>query len=360
MLTNISAKNKTMLFVSVLLIGFSSILMWTIYADQKKKLLLLESKFYGNIKNSYEKVLEKHKEFYTNRAKSIIRSAGIIEAVKNKDRETIIRLSHEKWNDLRKENEYLNIMHFHAANETSIVRMHKSDLHEGSTTDIHSMISMVHSDKKPLYGFDDGELFLAYRTILPIFDRNKYIGTLEFGSRPDFILSEMKYYNNLSGALFITNHNQHLYKADREFNMGDFVLQYSNMEDPRLLTFLKDSGYAFENFCHTHFNGRVFNIYSLDIKNYKGTIVGKTILIHDISSAENSFETSMKKLGIFLIILLVLLLIVINIGFKKIISALDNTNENLSGTREAPSGSNAPFPSQPGPRPSRPAPWSRP
>jgi len=334
MLSNISAKNKTMLFVTVLLIGFSSILMWTIYADQKKKLTFIESKFYGNIKNSYEKVLERHKEFYTNRAKSIIRSASIIEAVKNKDRETIIRLSHEKWNDLRKENEYLNIMHFHAANETSIVRMHKSDLHEGSTTDIHSMISMVHSDKKPLYGFDDGELFLAYRTILPIFDRNKYIGTLEFGSRPDFILSEMKYYNNLSGALFITNHNQHLYKADREFNMGDFVLQYSNMGDPRLLTFLKNSGYAFENFCHTHFNGRVFNIYSLDIKNYEGTIVGKTILIHDISSAENSFETSMKKLGIFLIMLLVLLLIVINIGFKKIISALDNTNENLNDNKQ--------------------------
>lgn len=334
MLNNISAKNKTMAFVTVLLMAFSAILMWTIYTDQKEKLLAMESSYYDNIKNSYEKVIERHKEFYTNRAKANITSEGIIEAVKNKDRESLMRLSQGRWSTLRRENEYLKVMHFHAADGTSIVRMHKPDMYGDRVADIRPMIAKVHRDKEPLYGFEGGLFYLAYRTIMPIYDGNEYVGALEFGSRPDVILSEMKYYNNLSGALFISNQKLTLYKENRDFNIGDYTLQYSNMIEPRLLRNLKEDGYAFQNFYHIHLYGEAYNIYSLDMKNYEGEIVGKTILVHDMTAMEKNFQHGMKRLGGFLIALLVMLLLVINLGFKKIISTLDKTNKDLNNNRQ--------------------------
>lgn len=335
MLNKISAKNKTMLFVTVLLLAFSAILLWTIFIGQKNKLKELERGYYDNISLSYRKILEKHNDFYTNRAKANINSPGIKEAVIAKNRDLLYELSLGRWKALSNENTYLKIMHFHNPDGTSLMRMHKPMLYGDNLKKIRPMAEEIHREKKPLYGFEPGLYFLAYRTILPIFDKDKkYIGALEFGSRADLFLNELKYYNNLKGAVFVKDNNLNLYKENNDFSISGYTMQYINTEKGDLLRHLKDLGYDFQHFYHVHFKGKAYNIYSFDMTNFQGSPVAKTVLIHDMSKMEKDFIESMKKLIIFLAALLVFLLTIINMGFKKIISALDRTNSELNSNKK--------------------------
>ncbi|MEA2051007.1 MAG: hypothetical protein U9O56_09790 [Campylobacterota bacterium] len=72
MYKNLSTKNQTLLFVSVVMIIFSTVLISVIYLNQKIKLEKLEYNYYEDIKNSYEKILEKQTVFYQNRIKANI------------------------------------------------------------------------------------------------------------------------------------------------------------------------------------------------------------------------------------------------------------------------------------------------
>lgn len=72
MYKNSSTKNQTLLFVSVVMIIFSTVLISVIYLNQKIKLEKLEYNYYEDIKNSYEKILEKQTVFYQNRIKANI------------------------------------------------------------------------------------------------------------------------------------------------------------------------------------------------------------------------------------------------------------------------------------------------
>jgi len=334
MTNKLSAKNKTMIFVAILLIAFTALLMWAAYLNQMSKLHAMENDYYLNIKTSYEKIVEKHKQYYINKSKLCISSDVLRKAVENKDRKEIIKIATTQWNTLVSENKYLKLMHFHSPGGISLVRMHKQKMFGDVLIDTRPMIKRINNEHEQLHGFESGPYHIAYRIITPIFENDKYIGALEFGSRPDLFLSEMKYYNNLEGALFIKDNNLNLYKEKVDFSIGDYVLQYLNLEDPDVFNFLKEDGYAFQNFYHTHYKGNAINVYSFDIKDFKGNVVAKTVLINDISEIEKDFVANIKKMGIFLFVLLCLLLLVINIGFKKIISSLDDTNKELKKNKK--------------------------
>ncbi|MDY0117095.1 MAG: hypothetical protein RBR59_05940, partial [Sulfurimonadaceae bacterium] len=107
MLGNLSTKNKTMLFVAVVLVVFSLLIFGYIYNEQKNKLQELEQSYYKNFQESYYKVLAKHKEFYENRVRANIGSVGVKDAFANKEREKLQQISQGRWDTLRKENQYL-------------------------------------------------------------------------------------------------------------------------------------------------------------------------------------------------------------------------------------------------------------
>ena len=332
MFQRLNTKNKTMLFVAIVLILFSATLYGVIYYDQSKEMQAKEQEYYKKMTSSYIKVLQKHKEFYENRIKANIRSEGVKEALANGDREKLYKLSLGRWNTLSRENEYLQVMHFHLPNGNSFLRMHQPQKYGDPIANVRPMVARLHKAQEPLSGFEAGIFNLAYRVFLPIFHNDRYIGALEFGSRPDQILYEMKYFHDLEGALFVKNENLGLYKEKQTFSINGYTLQYDTMKNAKLFEFLPKE-YNFENISKMKMQERVYALYSFDLLDYENQPAARVIFFSDITNLENKFIETAYRLFFVLITLLIVLLVVINYGFNKIISILDETNNKLTSNQ---------------------------
>ncbi|MBN2782561.1 MAG: diguanylate cyclase [Campylobacterales bacterium] len=326
------AKRKTLLFVTLTLILFSIILFVMIYINQKNRLENLEKEYQKRITTSYEKVLEKHKEFYEYRLKANINSKGVKEAFAARDREKLLDLVIDRWKVLKDENRYLEIMHFHLPNGESFLRVHKQDKYGDNIADKRSMANAMHTLQKPLFGFEAGIYMLAYRTFLPIFYESRYIGSVEFGSRPDQILHEMVYYNDIKGALFVKDDKKIIaYKEKSDLKIGDYSLQYSTLDDKNLIYRLPKD-YNLDKDIKIDVGSKNYAVYVFDLKDYEGKTSAKAVFYHDITDVNSQFINTVTKLAVLLVGLLIFLMVVINYGFRVIINKLDFTNQELKKT----------------------------
>ncbi|MDD2567144.1 MAG: diguanylate cyclase [Thiovulaceae bacterium] len=331
MFENMSTKNKTLFFVSIVLFIFASLLFGFIYLEQQKKLRELEQTNLTNFRDSYSKMLKKHQEFYQNRVRANISSVGVKDALFALDRKKLYNLTQGRWNTLANENKFLKVMHFSLPSGESFLRMHDPKRFGDNAAAIRPMIAKIHEEKKPIDGFESGYFGFLYRVILPVYRNEHYIGALEFGSMPEQILEDMRYYNGLSGALFLRNNRFHTPKES--VAIGEYSLIFDNFEDDALLkTILQE--YDFYSQEHKEVDGRIYVLYAFDLHDFEGTTTAKVVFFNDITESIGEYKAMMWKIFVFLVSLLVVLLVVINIGFKKFITILDKTNDELHANQK--------------------------
>ncbi|MBN2870741.1 MAG: diguanylate cyclase [Campylobacterales bacterium] len=326
---SLNAKNKTLLFVSIVITLFSIVLVSAIYIHQKERLLKAEHEFYDNVESSYEKILSRHQQFYYYRTLANVISDEVIKAFAAEDREKLFALTNQQWKILQKENPHLRVMHFHLPDGRSFLRMHEPRKYGDQIANFRPMVATVHKEKKVMYGFEAGVFNLAYRTFVPLFQDTTYIGALEFGVRPDEFLLEMKHFSGLEGALFVKNYELNLYKEESSIVYGGYTLQYHTLRDNAILSHLQKSGHDFETVKTVEFGGKTYNVYAFPLKDFAGNISAQTVFLQDVTQLHQEFETTIEEFVLFVFGLLVIVLFTINFGFKKIVSVLDQTNDEL-------------------------------
>jgi len=331
MFKKMSIKNKTLLFVMISLIVFSFTLFFTIYTNQKNKLAKLENEYYFNMKKSYSKTLEKHKEFYKYRLLNIVNLKGVKEAFYQQDRKRLYDIVKPQFDMLKKENEYFKIMHFHLPNGNSFLRVHKPEMFGDNIASRRAMAAAMHQQQKGLDGFEAGIYMLAYREFTPVFYQDKYLGSVELGSRPDQVLYYMDYFSSIKGALFIKENKIIEYKEKSDLKIKEYTLQYNGLNDKKLIKFLPKD-YDFSSKIEITKGDKTYAVYPFDMLDYDQKISAKAVYFHDISHMKNAFENTLKQLAWIIFGLLTILVFVINLGFSKIILAVEQINEKLKNT----------------------------
>lgn len=328
MLSGLSVKNRTMLFVSSIVLLFAAIFSFFIYLQQQERIASLQSSYHRHFLESYDKVVLKHKEFYENRVRANISSVGVKEALEKQDREKLYALSKGRWETLRKENEFLDIMHFHLYDGTSFLRMHKEEKYGDAIANFRPMLKQIHEKKEPLSGFEAGVYSFSYRVALPIFKEGRYLGALEFGSRPEHILSEMEFFYDLKGAIFIKKNPISATKESKHFEIGNYALVYENLENQALLEGI-GRNYNFEDNKKITIHDRNYILYSIDLFDFQKNSVGKVVFFNDITQMQKEFHQALEQIFLFLVLLLGVLLLVVHYGFEKIITILEMANKKL-------------------------------
>lgn len=327
MLNYLNSKNKVLFLFAFLLIAFFCVLAVLSYQDQKNKLEDIKSIFSKNINNSYSKNIEKFEKFYHRRALANINSQGVIEAFKNRDREKLFELSKGRWETLKNENKHLTVMHFHLPDGTSFLRMHEPNKYGDNLSTLRAMVNIVHKNQKVIAGFEVGvNNNLAYRIFVPIFDKNIYIGALEFGFTPDYILNEMFYYNNIEGAFFVKTKLSKP-NANQNLTTKDYTLQYDTVNNHNLLEAINKSDISFGDSDQIDFENKIYNIYNFDIKDIQNNIVAKALFFEDITKIELDYEKALQKLLIWFLSLFVGLMAIVYVITKKLEKA-NNELEN--------------------------------
>lgn len=317
-----SSKNKTLLFVVILLTIFTLLLSSVFYWHQKQKLQEVEEAYLHTVNSTYNKILKKQNKFYETRSQANISSDGVKEAIGGKDRKGLQELSKGRWKTLKSSNAFLSRMNFYLSDGTVLLRMHQPQKFDDNVAASHPIIRSAITTQKSLHGFELETDHLTYRSISPIFDQDRYIGALEFTSRPDEIFSEMEYLSGLKGALFIETP---LEVNASGYTIGHYTLQYSVLGETTILDSLKKSSYSFEIFRHCEIGDKTYAVYSFDVNDFAGISVGKAVFLNDITPLKNDFTNNLIEMISFLVLLLTLLVIGINWGFNKIISKLDES-----------------------------------
>lgn len=328
MLSSLSVKNKTMLFVSSVLLLFAAVVSLFIYVQQEKRVANLQDAYHQHFLQSYDKIILKHKEFYENRVRANIASGGIKDALEKKDRKMLFELSKGRWETLRKENKFLEVMHFHLYDGTSFLRMHEEHKFGDTIANYRPMIAQLHKKQEPAYGFEAGVYSFSYRVALPVFKDGKYLGALEFGSRPEHILSEMEFFYDLKGAVFVKKNPISLKKEAEKFSIGEFSLLYENLGNQALLQSIRKN-YTFKDNQKIVLDKKEYILYSIDLLDFEKKPAGKVLFFNDITEMQQEFYETLKQVFTFLALLLITLLFVIHYGFEKIITILETTNKKL-------------------------------
>ncbi len=321
----ISVKNKTLLFITFLLIGFATLISVMIYIQQEKKLLSVEKEYFNNVQFLYTKVLKKYETFYTDRILENINREGLREAFANKNRKKVYELLIDQWNILKQENQDMYAMQFVLADGTVFLRMNNPQKYGDNIENLRGMIQKINHEKKVIYGFDTCSGELVYRIMQPIFYKQKYIGVLELGIKPNYILNEMHYYHKIEGALVVQKcPNLKLDQNINKLKIGKYFLQYDVLNNENILKYLPKD-YNFESFINIYLpNGDIKSIYSFDIKDFKNSVIAKALFFKDITKDVHEFNSNMIALVLFLILAILIMLIVVNIGFNITIRNLEN------------------------------------
>ncbi len=330
---NWSTKNKTLLFVTTVLVLFSAILLGSLYWDQKQSLKENQEAYAATLKTTYEKIIKKRNQINYTDAMININSLNIKTTIRDRDRVALFDLTQERWKALKKGNKHLSMMHFHLPDGSTLLRMHSPEKFDDNVATFRPMIAAVSKEQAEIHGFEAGIHNLAYRSVIPIFENKHYIGALEMGSRPDVIFDEMEYFSGLKGALFVKNDTMNLYNA-KNFQIGSFTLQYDAIENYPLFEKLLENGYSFPIFYRLHFHDHTYAVYAFDVHDYAGKVIAKALFVNDITSAENDFFQKMIETATYIFIMLFLIILIIELGFQNLIQALETSNRELQSSKE--------------------------
>ena len=330
MVNKMNTKNRVLWFVSLSLMVFMLLLIANVYMSEKEDIKREEHQYRLNTVLAYKNILKKYESFYKSRMEGILNSPGVFEAIKNRQRLKLYSLVQKRWEILKKENRDIKVMHFHKPDGRTFLRMHNPDKFDDNIAKKRAMCRYMHKHRKPISGFEAGIHLLGYRIMVPIFYEKEYIGAMEIGVKPNFVLNNMKELYNVSGLMFAKQaeiYDKRLVDESKPL-FADYRLDSNSLDDKDIIKQLPKS-YKLDGDLIFEKDGKIFAFYLFDHSDFKGEISAKTLILNDITHFTDHFYRSILKTVLFSMILYVILVFAIKIGFEKMLDKIDDTNKEL-------------------------------
>ena len=311
-----SGKNKTLIFVISVLILFSVAILAVLKMQQDREKSIFEKKNLENVQNSYKNIAKKYEVLYKNIVENYFFDSNIKEIIRNNNKDELYKYAIKKYEILQKQNSNLVSMKFYTPDNNLLLDMDNKNsiIKKGDF-----LVQKVHKLKKQAFGAEQNKDYVLYKSIQPIFYAQEYIGAIELGINIDYILNDMRLFNNIHGALFVIKNNT-----------NTFELIYKNTNNMALINKIsKKSNYKVLENIQTR-KGIIYSIYTFEIKNYHGNTIARLHFFNDITKENNLLENSLNQIAIFLIVMTLISVIVINFGVSRSLRHLQNSFENLA------------------------------
>lgn len=139
--------------------------------------------------------------FYTTQIQSILANKSLLDALANKDRQTLLNKLQPTFELLKKTNSHLTVFHIHDQDNRSLIRFHKPQVYGDKVYQKRKMLQRAHQTQSIQYGVEaglhDGN-HISYRIAVPVFRDGDYLGIIEFGIALDQLVSEISNTINLT------------------------------------------------------------------------------------------------------------------------------------------------------------------
>jgi len=130
--------------------------------------------------------------FYGNRARANLASPGVKEAIRDQDIDRLRQLISGRYEVLSSENAWLRVMHLHAADGRSLLRAHLPEESGDDIAALRPMLARLHESHLSVFGAEWGREGFLLRVAMPAFVEGVYVGGLEFGVDPRYVLDRIR------------------------------------------------------------------------------------------------------------------------------------------------------------------------
>ncbi|MGM0624122.1 MAG: cache domain-containing protein, partial [Campylobacterota bacterium] len=141
----------------------------------------------------YNQIIDKYEDVSQLLFESYIDTEQVKKILQQKDRESVrseliahlssVYSKYQKYN--------LKQLHFHTPQNISLLRFHRLQKYGDDLSKIRPTVAYVNKHKKPTSGFEEGAIYNGYRFVYPLFDADKYLGSVEVSFSVLYILEEL-------------------------------------------------------------------------------------------------------------------------------------------------------------------------
>lgn len=319
-----SIKNKTILLVSIVILILSG---FNFYQGLKNANEILKSKIQGAELQFDEVVNDLVINTFAPYSSRIITFANvhpeIVKAFAQRDRESLFRLALPYYQNLKRENPYFHTMPFVIPEGRMFLRLHQPDYYDDDLRTVRPIFEAVHRSQVQLTGFEIGRLGAYYRTVQPLFYRDKYIGAFEFGVRVEQLVSNLQ--KKLKGAVapyyFAEKWEKATKRQDFQKKLGRYTVLTSEKSG---FSLLPDSVSLDIPHQEVELGGQAFIVHAHPVlKNYLGEVIGGFVALQDITMEKQQKRQFIINSVLFSGGLLVLAIFSLYVSFGSLIGKLE-------------------------------------
>jgi len=289
---------------------------------QKSNFENTKKEFQSTLGHSIEQTIDLTINTYSLLAKTILETTKAKELMKEEKREELHSLIESKWKSWSTQNPEFKIMLFHRADGTVFLRMHKPEVYNDYLSDVRPMVKAAHEQKRVLIGYETGKYSTVFRILTPIFYQGEYLGSLDFGINPNYIIDKIKKFKQYNGAIFIKDKNLELFKHKSTFKINDYSLQSTiDTKTEKLLKSLPPS-YNFKKEENIQVEDTYHSTYAYSVKDYRNSEKAQMLFFYNATATINSQKLFMGTLAITSLIFVILMFFLLNSSFNKLLKYL--------------------------------------
>lgn len=276
------------------------------------------------IHKTYQLFLEELKKDIFIKTKWLLDSKNITKSFNDKNREELYSLIKNNFDLMVRQNPYLKIMTFRLNDGSTFLRVHKPEMYSDELEKERKIIFDTIETKKIQYGFEVGKSSMSFRIVIPIFYDNNFIGLVEIGIEPEYIMNQIEEVYNIKTALFVKEiYKEVLFEKSNLKQKGDWVLARGDELFFENIDLDKNTNQLmYEN--NTYYIDQKLNLFD-----NKENIVGKFLIAFNIQKYLDEQSFIIKRNLLLLFIFFIIFALVLKFSFDYYINKIKSTNENL-------------------------------
>lgn len=312
-----------------------------IYLDKTNDIKYIKTNMESKVNNLYDDIsnVMKKKELQgiMNFLTQGYKEEEKLQAVKDKDREKLIKFFEVHYKNLKKNMPGFEIMHIFDKNGVSILRMHDKNKYGDNLTVFRDCIKNLIINPATCAFFEVGIQGLAYRHIKPLYYKDQLIGFFELGVKPVVLIEKLKNVFNVKSYILIQKEfipdGMKISPDPLSYN-GFQLCETCSKKDQFIENNIEKINFSHGSNEEIIYQDKHYSVIKKNIYNAQNRPIGVILLFQDISLLSTQLKNLMTELIILLLITSLIVYLTlrkyINLIYKKLTKArflLDNTND---------------------------------
>lgn len=331
-------RGKALAIVStiILLISFAFFLYGV--NEHNKTIDLLISKTEEDINHTVSQIRNRSFHYYEQRLQTFIQvNPDVVKAFVERDRERLYELVRSNFKILQRENKYFGILHFHLPDGHSFLRAHAPEHWGDDLISIRPSLAIIHERQEAITGFEVGRHGGFFRTFIPVFSQERYMGAVEFGLNMHQAVEIMENMLHLQATSYIAA--EEWSKADY-FNTFPMVrrggFELNSHGNPLYEKLPADLRLNEELHRQIEIEGKYYIIHTHQVfKNFNNNNVGGLIIFQDVTQLIKNKQYFLLKAILFTIVLLLVGFTALHLSFNRLMGAMEKAAQEWTAAMDA-------------------------